>query len=329
VNELGVVLPFWLDRPDTEALDIAVAADQAGYSRLWIGEMATFDAFALATAVGIRTRRLRLIVGPLAVGVRDPVTVALGASSVHTLTGRPVEVALGASSPAIVAGWHDRPWPGAAGRMRESVRALRPMLAGERVDFAGSQVRTRGFRLRAGLPGGRLTVAAFGPAMTRVAAEEADRVVLNLVTPEQVAAVRATVTGVAQRAGRAAPEIAVWVAAALDPGPAALRQLAGQLAVYLAPPGYGEMFIELGFGELVRKARAGARRAELVAAIPVELLAAVCAIGSAEQITARVARYHDAGAEHVGIVPATAEDPAGRAVLTALAPTAVPGGAAR
>lgn len=50
---LGVVTPFRLDRPDGEAVDIA--ADRAGFDTLWIGEMATFDPFALATAVGLAT----------------------------------------------------------------------------------------------------------------------------------------------------------------------------------------------------------------------------------------------------------------------------------
>ena len=48
-----------------------------------------------------------------------------------------------------------------------------------------------------------------------------------------------------------------------------MRQAANQLAIYLAPPGYGEMFCELGFSELVERARGGARRSELAAAIPV------------------------------------------------------------
>ena len=53
------VLPFWLDRPDPEALDIALAVRRAGLDTLWIGEMATFDAFALATAIGLRAPGLR------------------------------------------------------------------------------------------------------------------------------------------------------------------------------------------------------------------------------------------------------------------------------
>ena len=52
--------------------------------------------------------RMALRVGPLPVGVRTPVGLALGASSVASLTGCQVDIALGASSPLIVAGWHDR-----------------------------------------------------------------------------------------------------------------------------------------------------------------------------------------------------------------------------
>jgi len=55
-----VALPLWLDRPDEEAIEIALAAEQAGINTVWVGEMATFDAFALATAIGLQTDRARL-----------------------------------------------------------------------------------------------------------------------------------------------------------------------------------------------------------------------------------------------------------------------------
>ncbi len=81
----------------------------------------------------------------------------------------------------------------------------------------------------------------------------------------------------------------MWVPAAVNPGDATHRQLSAQLAVYLAPPGYGEMFSELGFLDLVQRARAGAKRFELAAAVPVELLDQVCAMGSPDRIAARLA----------------------------------------
>jgi probable F420-dependent oxidoreductase len=254
------VLPYWLDRPDEEAIEIALEVERAGLEALWIGELVTFDAVALATAIGDRTDRLRIKLGPLAAGVRSPAALAFAVSSVARLTGSSVDLALGASSPMIVSGWHDRSWERPAVRMRETIESLQPILAGERSEYAGELVCTHGFRLRRPIPQTRIIVAAFGPAMTRVAAEHADEVVLNLVTPEHVSRVSATVERAATAVGRRPPPVAVWVSVAVDPGEAAIRQLAAQLAIYLAPPGYGEMFAQLGFPELVEAARAGVRR---------------------------------------------------------------------
>jgi probable F420-dependent oxidoreductase len=315
---LQVVAPFWLDRPDEEALEIAGEAARNGFDTMWLGEMGTFDAFALATAVGLSTPGLALKLGPLAVGVRSPVALALGLTSVTALTGARAELALGASSPDIVAGWHDRPWESIAPRTRETVEAVRSILAGERSAYAGRHVRSHGFRLRQPQRDARISLAAFGPSMTRVAVACADEIVLNLVTPERVEQVKDLVDAAPRSTDRPPPEIAVWVAVALDPGAAALAQMAAQTAVYLRPPGYGEMFTELGFGSLVERARAGARRAELAGEVTIELLRQVCAVGSVDQVLARLASYRAAGATRIGIVPSTAEDRAGRRVLSAL-----------
>ncbi|MGI5498793.1 LLM class F420-dependent oxidoreductase [Lentzea sp. CA-135723] len=306
MSSVGVVTPFWLDRPPVEALDIAIAANDTGFGTLWIGEMATFDAFALATAAGLRTSRISLKIGPLAVGVRSPVALALGLSTVVATTGRPAALALGASSPRIVTGWHGREWEPVR-RMKETIRDTRALLDGNRVS---------GFRLQQPVPGTPISVAAFGPAMTRVAAADGDEVVLNLVSAGHVAEVRTRLA----TSQPLPPPLAVWITAALDPGPATLRQLRSQLAVYLAPPGYGEMFTALGHGDLVDEARQGRPRTELADAIPLDLLDQVGAIGSARTIADRVTEYHEAGAAHVGLVPATAEDPAGRRLLTTLSP---------
>jgi len=323
-SRIEAVLPFWLDRPDGEAVDIAQAADRAGLTGLWIGEMASFDAFALATAIGSRIPGLRLKLGPLPISVRTPAAIALGASSVAALAGCDIDIALGASSPVIVTGWHDREWADSVGRMRETIECLRPVLHGERANYAGRRVRSHGFRLRHPLPNSGIGIGAFGPAMTRLAAEIADELVLNLATPRRVALVRKQIDDHAAAANRTPPCLTVWVPAAMRPGEAALRQVANQLAVYLAPPGYGEMFSALGFSELVERARGGTRRQELTAAIPIELAEQIGAFGSPEQIVARLQAYLDAGADTVAVVPVTAEDPAGRAILGCVADAGPP-----
>ena len=96
--QLSVVTPLWQDRPAAENLEVAMNADRLGFKELWIGEMATYDAFAFATAAGLATDNIGFSIGPLAVSVRTPMTMAMGVASVADLTGRPVGLALGASS---------------------------------------------------------------------------------------------------------------------------------------------------------------------------------------------------------------------------------------
>ena len=307
----AAVLPYWLGRPASEALAIAREADRLGYAELWVGEMATFDAFALGAAIARETRRIALTLGPLALGVRSPVALALGASSVSELGGRPARLALGASSPAIVTGWHGRPYKQLAERASETLAALRPLLRGER--------NARGFKLRSALPAPELTLAAFGARMLGVAAREADRVVLNLVTPTAVREVRRALEREARAAGRACPRLAVWLAAAHEPNAEGIAQLARQVCVYLAPPGYGEMFRAAGFGALVERARAGEPQAKLAQEVPRALLEAVAALGSRAELRARVSDYAAAGADEIAFVPVTAGDDAGTRVLEALA----------
>ena len=154
--------------------------------------------------------------------------------------------------------------------------------------------------------------------MTRVAARTADEVVLNLVTVEHLAGVRGRLDAEARAVGRPPPRLAVWLPVALRPrGPAPWRQLAPSWPSTCAPPGYGEMFAALGFGSLVARARAGTPRSELAAAIPRELVAQVSGVGSPAEVRGRIAAYHEAGADHVAVVPSTAEDASGTAVLHA------------
>lgn len=145
-------LGLWQDRPAAEVIRTAQVADELGFGEIWIGEMATFDAFALAAVVAERTRHAALTVGPLAVAVRDPVMIAMGAGSLTELTGRRVNVAIGSSSPVVVRQWHGRRQERTAQALAESAIALRALLTGQKAEVAGQVIRTSGFRLRTAPP---------------------------------------------------------------------------------------------------------------------------------------------------------------------------------
>ena len=319
-------LGLWQDRPAAEVVRTAQAADAMGYGEIWIGEMATFDAFALGAVVAERTSRASLTIGPLAVAVRDPVMIAMGAGSLAELTGRTVNVALGSSSPVVVEQWHGRRQERTALALAESAAAVRTLLAGGKADVRGEVIRTRGFRLRTRAPGTPLTIAAFGRGAVRAAARHADRMVINLVTPKSAARLVQMLHDECRVAGRPVPPVAVWLAAVAAPDGGvpdaqALEQLRRGLVAYLSAPGYAEMFAEAGFEDVVRLARTGPRPGELLAATPAELVGHVSLTGDEQAVRTRLAEYADAGVDEVALVPGSSEaDPAGVATLTALAP---------
>jgi probable F420-dependent oxidoreductase len=306
VPELAVTLPYWLDRPPGEALELVANVEAFGIGELWLGEMATFEAFSLAGAIAATTTIPRLVVGPLPVTLRDPAMLAMGLGTLCEVARRPVHLALGASTPTVREAWHGVEAAPTLRRFRDTVASVRTLLGGAR--------NPGGFRLRVDATGATIAIAAFGPRLLALAGEIADTVVLNLVTVDQLAHARQVVAAAATAAGRPMPRLAVWVPAAVDR--AGIDQLARGLALYLPQPGYGEMFRAIGYGELVDRARRGSHPKDLD--VPDALVGAIGALGGSREIAARLDAFGDAGADVVCIAPATAGDPGAGQLLRAL-----------
>ena len=294
---LTVVLGEWLDAPIDADLAVAIEADRLGFEQVWIGEAAKLDAPAMAATIVASTTHIEPVLGPLAVTVRSPVQIALAATTVAA-AGRLTHIALGTSSD-VVAKWHARGRAGAAAMLEASTRDVRTLIDGGRVN---------GFRLREPLPGTTLTVAAFGPRAAAAAAD-ADRMVLNMVT-----------AATATRLAALHPATAVWLAAAIDPTDEERRWLSRGYVGYLPAPGYGEMFTDAGFGDLVEFARSRPHPKELAARIPDDLVDAVALIGDETTVRRRIDEYAAAGITEIGVVVPSLEQPSGRRTLEALAP---------
>jgi probable F420-dependent oxidoreductase len=321
--ELSVVVAGRPDRPAEEDLHTASLADRLGYRELWVGEGFVWDSFALATAIGLATDQIAVTVGPIPVTVRDPVTIARATASLAALIRRPVGVALGTSSVRVVERMHGRSRRRAATALAESAQAVRTLLGGERADLDG-EILSAHYELRLGAPdappGGAVTVAAIGDRALAVAAEHADRMLLDLVTPEVAGEFRTKLDAAARRAGRPAPRLAAWLPAAVDPDPDSYAQVMWSLAGYLEVAGYREMLAAAGFGKAVELAATGADLKELLTALPLEAASRIGLVGPAATVEARLEEYAAAGLDEIAIVPATAGDPGGERTLTALAP---------
>lgn len=281
------VLPFDL----RESCELARAAEDAGYTDAWSAEVGGTDAFAVAAAIGIATKQLRIGTAIVPVYTRPPALIAMGAVAAQQASGGRFCLGLGASSPVIVEGWmglsYERPYR----RVKETLEAVRAALAGEKVDYAGEMVTAKGFRLEAApaqpVP---IFLAALGPRMLSLAADASDGVALFLASEEGV-----------RIAAKAAPgkELLARVMCFVDQPRNEVREFARWLInPYLAVPGYNRFVAEQGFEDVARAVgdawKARDRKAAL-AAIPDELIDALIINGSAGECAERIASFRDAG----------------------------------
>ena len=199
--------------------------------------------------------------------------------------------------------------------MRETIECLRPILRGERGDYDGRYVRSHGFRLRNPLPHSRIGVGAFGPSMMRLAAAVADEVVLNLASPQRVSQVREQIERHAAAAGRMPPHVTAWVPVAVGPVRRRCVSWPGSSPSTSPRPDTARCSASSASPTSSSGPAAGARRADLAAAIPRRIGRQLAALGTPEQVADRIRAYLDAGADTVAVIPVTAEDPGGRIAL--------------
>lgn len=284
--------------------------ESLGFSDLFSQETDAHDALTPLAVAAAWTARVRLGSAVASIFTRGPALLAMQASSLADAAPGRFVLGLGTSSAPIVEGWNggtfDRPWS----RMRDTLRYLRVVLTQGRAEAEGARLGTTGFRLGP-VSGSRapgtppIHIAALGPRMLRLAAEEADGVMLSLVGPEHAAALVTRYRAAEPEAGRG--EVVLRIGCLLDDdGERARAHARRTLAAYLAVPTYGALYTGLGEGERVveiasawrRGAHAEARR--LVLDTWVE---GVFAIGRAEDIAERIGRFRAAGIDTPIIAP--------------------------
>ena len=273
---------------------------KAGVRGLWLSEVAGFDAVGLAVAVAPMAGGAEILVGPVSPLIRDPALLGMGLGTVTAVARSAVHAVLGASSPTIVSDWHGRNWFAPVDVMTDAVATLRALGGGERTSYSGVALASRGFRLQMPpLASMQVVIAAQGPRMLRLAGAIADRVVINLVTPDQASAMVDEVSAGARAAGRSVPPVAAWLVAGSRE--ASRDRVANLLRSYIRAPGYRERLQE---AELLSEGRL---RPSAVDALAV--------FGEAPAVIRRSEAYAAAGVSEIALV-VSGRDPMGQTIIT-------------
>lgn len=324
---LGIVLSAFTPLPTAEFLAVAREAEARGYHTAWTGEVSGYDAISVMTLIASHTERIRVGSAVLPVQTRSPVVLGLSAASLNHFAPGRVALGLGLSSDTIVAGWHGLAFSPSLQQIREAVRIIRLVAAGERVNVEGAFYRVKNFRMTAPPPAEpvRVFLAALGPEMLELAGEIADGVVLNWIPPETVPASIKRLEAGARRGGRTLAdfEIASFVRTCVTDDAAAAREtLAREITGYAIVDVYASFFRSTGFADEVDAVNAAWRagdRAGAVKQVSARFLDALGVVGPEAFCRERIAAFLRAGLTQPVILPfAPAAGARGDALLRTL-----------
>ncbi|MCZ7423800.1 LLM class F420-dependent oxidoreductase [Verrucosispora sp. WMMA2121] len=301
---------------------VYAALADAGFTDVWSSEVNGADAFTPLTLAAAWQPGLRLGTAITPAFTRGPGLLAMSAAALADVAPGRFALGIGASSPVVVSDWNAVEFTEPFRRTRDVLRFLRAALRGETVDGAFDTFAVRRFTLeRPPAVPPPLLLAALRPGMLRLAAAEADGVILNWLAATDVPR---AVAELGRRRAQFEVVARIFVCPTEDAGYA--RTLGRRMITsYLTVPAYAEFHRWLGRQEALAGMwtawAAGDRRAAL-AAIPDEVVDALILHGSPERCRAQVNRYVDAGVDVpvLALLPtpeATATDPAALTTLLA------------
>jgi probable F420-dependent oxidoreductase len=297
---IGVTIPF--DGLPLHAHREALARLwDAGYREVSTGEVNGADALTPLVLAAAWQPELVVSAAVVSVFTRGPGLLAMTAAALADAAPGHARFGIGASSDRIVEGWNGVPFERPYTKVANALAFLRAVLGGDRApDEVGQRAGSTGFRLaRVPEQPPALMVAALGPRMQRLAAAQADGVVLNWLGPGDVGFVRDAAAQVTRAVDRPFEiEARVFVI----PGSDEAVELAArrQIAAYLSVPVYANFQRWLGRGPALEpmiaawEARDRKRATELV---PDEVIEDLFITGSPERCAAGVRRYLEAGVD--------------------------------
>ncbi len=292
-------------------LDELLWAEEHGYESLWFRDGGgRADAFTLAAAVAARTQRIRLITSIVPVYTRPPAVLATSAATMSQLAPGRFVLGVGSSSHAMIEGWYGTPFVKPKTRVRETVFLLRKMLDGEKIDWQGKTLYSRGFRLNLPVRGKiPIYLAALRPGMLELAGEVGDGVILNLAPVKALPRMLEHIDAGAKRSGRRVEDLEIAILLGtfvMKDVEHARKEAAAIAASYYSTPVYNEFLAWCGYEKEAQRILEGFAqkdRSKTLGSLPVELLHELFAMGNADACRAMVRNYWRAGATTPIVVP--------------------------
>jgi len=298
----GLTLPL-PGIPLRDHRSVVEAAESAGYDDLWTGETQGPDGFTPLALASAWTSRMRLGTGVVNPFTRGPAVLAQHAAALQDASGGRFVLGLGSSSNVIVERWNGVPFERPLTKVRETVAALRPVLAGER-GHGGFKLETAPERP---VP---IYLAALRDRMLRLGGEVGDGTFVNFLPRSAIGHVTGQIRAGEEAAGKepGSSDVVCRFFCIPQPPEEGLGLARFMFAAYGTVPVYEAFFRSLGWGEaldpMIEAWRGGDRTLALERA-PDELIREIFVFGSPEEQLARLEEFVAGGITTPVLTPIT------------------------
>lgn len=296
-----------------DSIALAQRLEKLGWDDIWLADAGGLDALTLTPLLLQATQTMRMGIAVVPIFTRSPAVLASTFSVIsQAFPGRFIP-GLGTSSHAIINNWHGMSMEKPLTRMRETMALLRPMMAGEKTNFEGEVLRSRGYR-QAPTDNQKIYLAALRPKMLETAAEIADGVILNLFPRSALPKIMEHIAIGAERAGKDPASIEVvcrhmmCMTSDKAQGRAAFRASFGS---YYATPVYNKFLAWAGYEQAAQDIQAGFAakdRERTAAAMSDEMVDQIAIIGNEAECQDLIREYA-AGGIHTHVMAPMIPDP--------------------
>ncbi|MDX1384317.1 MAG: LLM class flavin-dependent oxidoreductase [Thermoanaerobaculia bacterium] len=277
----------------------AEAAEARGLHSVWVTEFFNQHAFVRLAAVAAATERVQLGTGIAYAFMRTPMLAASAAMDLDELSGGRVILGLGSGTRNMNEKWYSIPFDKPpAPRMREAVALIRATFAaaesGEGLRFDGEHYRIsipQFQRARPARPAIPVYVAAVNRGMIRAAATSDGLVGHPVYTRKYIA--EKVLPELAGTECELAPFVITAVA---DSSEQARNEARGQIAFYYSTRLYHSIVAPHGWESIGEEIAAAFRRgdfAAMAAAVPDEMVDAIAAAGTPDEVRDRLEQWRD------------------------------------
>ena len=332
--EFGVVLQT--DPPARRVVDLAKRAEASGFTHVWVFDSPVLWQEPFAVLAQVLAETERVVVGPMVTnpGSRDWTVLASTFATLNDAYGPRTVCGIGRGDSALR---HIGRKPRSLAEMAAAIRVVKGLVAGDTVDYGGTDVRFSWVEKGWDLP---MWGAAYGPRALDCVGRHADGFILQLADPQILEWTRNAVMEAAAAEGRAPGSVATCVAAPAYVGDdiphqrEQLRWFGGMVGNHVADlvKRYGRNspnvpkaltdYIEGREGyDYAHHGRAGNPSTEFV---PDDIVDRFCVLGPVRDHVAKLTALRDMGADHFAIyLMHDAEDETleayGRSILPELA----------